>query len=129
MKEDQLAKLEAEEAEEADGTADLQEDEELALTLHAGGKLDQPPIQVSAVSFAYPDMAEPLFEGAELCVDSGCRLVLLGENGQGKTTLVKLMLGQLEPTAGFVHRQQGARCEGEVHCTAACTAVHVFLKK
>ena len=28
--------------------------------------------------------------------------MLLGENGRGKTTLVKLMLGELDPTAGVV---------------------------
>ena len=78
--------------------------------MHAGGNLDHPAIQVREVSFAHPGMPEPLFAGVELCVDSGSRLVLLGENGQGKTTLVKLLLGQLEPTTGIVHRQPGARC-------------------
>lgn len=35
-------------------------------------------------------MAQPLFEHAEICVNGKQRLVLLGENGRGKTTLVKL---------------------------------------
>ena len=109
MKEDQVAKLLQEEADDQEENADLQEDYEQRLTIHCGGKLDVPPIKVSDVSFAYPGMSKPLFQHAEVCVDSGSRLVLLGENGRGKTTLVKLMLGELEPTAGVVHRNAGAR--------------------
>ena len=109
QKEDQLRALEQEAAADADEQAALQEDEELALTIHAGGKLDRPPIKLSDVSFAYPGMAAPLFEHVELCIDCGSRLVLLGENGRGKTTLVKLMLGELQPTTGAVAREQGAR--------------------
>ena len=59
----------------------------------AGGAMDQPPIQVRNVSFGYPGTDRTLFTGAELGVDGGSRLVLLGENGNGKTTLVKLMMG------------------------------------
>ena len=109
MKEDQVAKLLQEEADDQEENADLQEDYEQRLTIHCGGKLDVPPIKVSDVSFGYPGMAKPLFQHAEVCVDSGSRLVLLGENGRGKTTLVKLMLGELDPTAGVVHRNSGAR--------------------
>lgn len=69
----------------------------------------QPPIKLSDVSFGYPGAKSPLFEHVELCVDCGSRLVLLGENGRGKTTLVKLMLGELQPTRGTVQREQGSR--------------------
>lgn len=34
-------------------------------------------------------------------MNGGSRIVLLGENGNGKTTLVKLMMGVLQPTAGL----------------------------
>lgn len=37
------------------------------------------------------------------------RIVLLGENGNGKTTLVKLMLGELLPTEGEVLIKSNAR--------------------
>ena len=42
-------------------------------------------------------------------IDSKSRIVLLGENGNGKTTLVKLMLGELEPTEGEIFRAGGVR--------------------
>ena len=110
MKQDQLSQLEREAADDAHEQAALQEDEELALTIHAGGRLDQPPIKLSDVTFGYPgSKSGPLFERVELCVDCGSRLVLLGENGRGKTTLVKLMLGELQPTRGTVQREQGSR--------------------
>merc|ERR1719217_1512274 len=50
-----------------------------------------------------------LFTGAEMGVDSKSRIVLLGENGNGKTTLVKLLLGDLEATEGEIVRNGGAR--------------------
>ena len=109
MKEEQVAKLMEEEAADAEENANLAEDVDQRLTIHCGGRLDVPPIMVSDVAFKYPGMAKPLFSHAEVCVDSGSRLVLLGENGRGKTTLVKLMLGELEPTSGVVHRNSGAR--------------------
>ena len=36
-------------------------------------------------------------------------MVLLGENGNGKTTLVKLMLGELRPVEGEVLIKSGCR--------------------
>ena len=49
------------------------------------------------------------FSGAEFSIDSKSRIVLLGENGNGKTTLVKLLLGDLAPTSGEVVRSGAAR--------------------
>ena len=69
----------------------------------------QPPIRLSDVAFGYPGANSLLFEHVELCVNCDSRLVLLGENGRGKTTLVKLMLGELQPTQGNVQREQGSR--------------------
>ena len=70
------------------------------------------------VSFGYEGTGRTLFTGAELGVEGGSselgviggsRLVLLGENGNGKTTLVKLMMGELQPTAGEGRVDSGAR--------------------
>ena len=43
-----------------------------------------------------------LFSGVDFSLDSNSRVVLLGENGNGKTTLVKLLVGGLQPTSGVV---------------------------
>jgi ATP-binding cassette subfamily F protein 3 len=109
MKEKQAEKLEEEAGAEEEALAALQEDAELPLTLKAGGELSGFAVQLRDVGFGYDAKRPPLFTGAELGIDSKSRVVLLGENGLGKTTLVKLMLGTLEPSSGEVHRAGQAR--------------------
>ncbi len=45
-----------------------------------------------------------LFEGLSFDVKRGQRLGILGPNGCGKTTLLRILLGDEEPTAGVVQR-------------------------
>jgi ATP-binding cassette subfamily F protein 3 len=104
----QAEKLEEEALEEAEEFAALQEDVELPLNLDAGGEVDGFVIQLLNVSFGYPGCPE-LFQGADFGVTSKSRIVLLGENGNGKTTLVKLMLGALTPTVGDIRRANNIR--------------------
>jgi ATP-binding cassette subfamily F protein uup len=49
----------------------------------------------------------PLLEGAELHIEEGDRLCLLGRNGAGKSTLMQLMAGHAEPEAGRISRSVG----------------------
>jgi len=109
MKAKQAEKLEEEDAEQAEELAALQEDVELPLHLKAGGPIDGFIIQLRGAAFGYPGSAAPLFSGAEMSVDAKSRIVLLGENGNGKTTLVKLMIGMLEPTEGEIKRNAQSR--------------------
>ena len=43
-----------------------------------------------------------LFSGVNLKVRGGERIALIGDNGTGKSTLLKILLGQMQPTAGRV---------------------------
>ncbi|GMI48191.1 hypothetical protein TrCOL_g2043 [Triparma columacea] len=92
----------AEEAKEKEHeAADLMEDNELPLVLKSGGELSGFVVNLKDVGFGYP--GQPLlFQGCEFGITSSSRIVLLGENGNGKTTLVKLIMGELEPTIGQV---------------------------
>ncbi len=51
----------------------------------------------------------PLFDGINLQIEPGDRLCLLGRNGTGKSTLLKLISGELVPEGGEIQRQQGLK--------------------
>ena len=48
-----------------------------------------------------------VLERISLQIERGERVGLLGRNGVGKSTLLKMMAGQLEPDEGIIARQQG----------------------
>ncbi|MDY0169728.1 MAG: ATP-binding cassette domain-containing protein [Thermoguttaceae bacterium] len=48
-----------------------------------------------------------LLDGVGLTIDRGERICLIGRNGEGKTTLLRVLNGQIEPDSGEVVRGQG----------------------
>ncbi len=53
--------------------------------------------------------ADLVFEGLNYTVDRGDRVALVGINGAGKTSLMRIMTGELEPSRGSVTRASGVR--------------------
>ncbi len=53
--------------------------------------------------------AEPLFENISAKFDGGNRYGLIGANGCGKSTLMKILSGELTPTSGNVSIEPGAK--------------------
>lgn len=51
-------------------------------------------IQAEGLTFSYPGSPDPVFENAAFQIDSGWRLGLIGRNGRGKTTLLRLLMGE-----------------------------------
>ena len=61
-----------------------------------------PAVQARGVGFTYPDGRAPAVEGVSLTVAPGEFVVLIGANGTGKSTLLRLLGGLLVPAAGSV---------------------------
>ncbi|AET38419.1 putative AAA family ATPase GCN20 Ecym_2714 [Eremothecium cymbalariae DBVPG len=70
-------------------------------------KLSPPIIQLQEVSFGYEDQL--LLKDVSLDVQMDSRIALVGANGCGKTTLLKIMMEQLTPLSGFVSRNPRLR--------------------
>ncbi len=52
-------------------------------------------IQINNLSFRYDGMTTNIFDDFSLNIDESWRLGLIGRNGRGKTTFLKLLLGKL----------------------------------
>lgn len=59
-------------------------------------------IQINHLSFTYPESYEPVFEDVCIQLDTDWKLGLIGRNGCGKTTLLKLLQG-LYDYQGSIH--------------------------
>jgi len=64
-------------------------------------------VDLADVGARRPD--RPLFEALSLTVASGDRLGVVGRNGGGKSTLLRVLAGEAEPEEGTVRRGRGVR--------------------
>ena len=62
---------------------------------------------LSATNLSKSFGAQDIFSGVSCSVPHGGRVALVGPNGTGKTTLLRILAGLEEPTAGQVHRMRG----------------------
>jgi ATP-binding cassette subfamily F protein 2 len=68
-------------------------------------KLPPPVLSFDDVTFAYSGKKKDnLYENLDLGVDMDSRTALVGPNGVGKSTLLRLMTGKLSPNGGVVSR-------------------------
>src|ERR1700761_4687726 len=72
---------------------------------HPDKTLSPPIIAVDGVTVGY-DPASPVLNRVTLRVDTDDRIALLGANGNGKSTLVKLLANRLKPFSGAVTRAE-----------------------
>ena len=64
-------------------------------------------LSLNDLSFSYGDLR--LIEGATLQIEPGERIALVGRNGTGKSTLMKVLRGELEPESGSLRLGNKAR--------------------
>ncbi len=74
------------------------------------GTMPPPVLQLQNISFGYPG-AELLYENVDFGVDLDSRICLVGPNGKGKTTMLKMMAGELVPSTGAVRPNPHLRIE------------------
>ena len=60
-------------------------------------------IEFRNVSFAYPGTQRLVLRNLNLTLHQGERIALIGENGEGKTTIVKLLTRLYDPTEGAIY--------------------------
>lgn len=53
-------------------------------------------IKIENLTFSYPNGSDTVFENADIRIDTDWKLGFVGRNGRGKTTLLKLLLGEYE---------------------------------
>lgn len=61
-----------------------------------------PQIEFRDVSFVYPGTVRPVLDRVSFKILPGEAIALVGENGAGKSSLVKLLAGLYEPTEGQI---------------------------
>ena len=80
----------------------------------------KPIMKMSNITFTYPGAAKPQLNSVSIQVSLSSRVACVGVNGAGKSTMIKLLTGELEPDAG----------SGDVwkhpNCRVAYVAQHAF---
>lgn len=78
------------------------------------------PVDVTDVTFTYPSRDEPVFSGLDLHIPAGQSVAIVGVNGVGKSTLIKLLCGLYAPNAGSIRIGGGdPAADDAVRCKVA----------
>jgi ATP-binding cassette, subfamily B, bacterial len=90
-----------------DGSRRLAWLEDYAASVAASGDLPVPAalqrgIRLDHVSFAYPGTSRVVLDDVSLTLPAGAVVAIVGENGAGKTSLVKLLSKMYEPSSGSI---------------------------
>ena len=64
-------------------------------------------VRFDSISLEFGD--QPLLVGASLTIEPGERICLIGRNGSGKTSLLRLITGEIQPDDGDIEYKSGLR--------------------
>ncbi len=72
-------------------------------------KLHRQAVEIENLSFAYEGGERKIFNNLTLTIHAGEKIAVIGENGVGKTTLLKLLMGELAPQFGALKWAEKAK--------------------
>jgi len=75
-------------------------------------------LSMTDVEFAYPGQEKPQLKNVNVRVSMASRVACVGANGAGKSTMIKLLTGELKPGKGTVYKHP--------NCNFAYVAQHAF---
>ena len=70
------------------------------IRFEQGKKLYRSAVTVEKLCFSYPDSNSAVLRNVNFAIEAGERVAIIGPNGIGKTTLMRILAGELSPSAG-----------------------------
>ncbi len=88
-------------------------------------------IEIRDLCFTYPDSAKSVIEGLSLTIREGEHIALIGGTGSGKSTLIKLLAGLFDPSAGEIliggaSYQEMRKADVRSHFSVALQKAQIF---
>ena len=78
---------------------------EKVKSIHISGQpIDRMPVTLAELGFRYDPNDNFLYQNVDVSVEPHDKILLKGKNGCGKSTLIKLILGELEPVEGSISK-------------------------
>ncbi len=73
----------------------------VAISITPAKQSNKTPLEIQNLTFHYPDGPD-LYSNLSFSLTRGEKFLVVGENGVGKSTLLKLIVGKLTPTSGSI---------------------------
>ena len=81
---------------------DASTEKSMRLKFLEGPRVGREAVRVSKLSKSYGP--KQVITGLDLVIERGERIAFVGQNGQGKTTLARMITGEVDPTGGEIHQ-------------------------
>ncbi len=79
------------------------------IRFEQGKKLYRSAVTVEKLGFSYPGSDSPVLRNVNFAIEAGERVAVIGPNGIGKTTLMRILAGELAPSAGRISWVENAQ--------------------
>lgn len=72
-------------------------------------KLHRQAVEIENLTFTYEGGERKIFDNLSITINGGEKIAVIGENGVGKTTFLKLLMGELQPQYGTLKWAEKAK--------------------